>query len=75
MAHRVGAAGSASEAILSAFDGDAVSAVLGAGAAPFGHHGGAVTAIVASRAGFRHEQVAGGRHKLGNSSALPGVVT
>jgi len=75
VAHRVGAAGSASETILSAFDGDAIGAVLGAGAAPCGHHGGAVTAIVASRPGFRHEQVGGGQHKLGNSSALSGVVT
>ena len=75
MAHGVGPVVYSSVAVMSAFDGDAIGAVLRAGAAPFGHHGGAVTAIVASRAGFRHEQVAGGRHKLGNSSALPGVVT
>ena len=39
-------------AILSAFGGDAVGAVLGAGAAAFGHHGGALGAVVQRRVGL-----------------------
>jgi hypothetical protein len=38
-------AGQARGVILSAFGGDAVGPVLGAGAAPFGHHRGALAAV------------------------------
>src|SRR6202007_1281803 len=48
--------GLACHSVLSAFGGDAVGAVLGAGAAAFGHHRGALGAVVAGWVGF------GGRH-------------
>ena len=38
--------------VLSAFGGDAVGAVLGAGAAAFGHHGGPLAAVVLRWVGF-----------------------
>jgi hypothetical protein len=63
----------ASGAVASAFGSDAVGAVLRAGALPFGHHGGAVGAVVGRRVGFRGGYAAG--HRVGNSRALPDVVT
>ncbi|AMC40389.1 hypothetical protein RN03_0431 [Mycobacterium tuberculosis] len=57
-----------------AFGGDAMGAVLGAGAGPARHHRGALPAAVgAGRLGCG--RVTGGVHSAGNSSALPGVVT
>jgi hypothetical protein len=65
MAHVVGPVAHAGVAILSAFGGDAVGAVLGAGAAPFGHHRGSVTAILSRRVGFRCRHAAGGQAQAG----------
>ncbi len=47
-----GPSGQASLAILPALGGDAVGAVLGAGATPLGHHGAAIRAVVLRRVGF-----------------------
>src|SRR5579875_735941 len=54
------AAGLSRLPILSAFGGDAVCSVLGAGAAAFGHHRGPVAAVVGRRVCLRRGYFAGG---------------
>jgi hypothetical protein len=53
-------AGFACRPILAAFGGDVLGAVLGAGAAAFGHHRGALAAVIQRRIGVRRGQGAGG---------------
>jgi hypothetical protein len=51
--------------VLSAFGGDALGAVLGSGAAPFGHHRAALAAVVQSGVGFWCGHTAGGVAQAG----------
>jgi len=59
VAHVVGPPGHASIPILSAFGGDAMSPVLGAGAPACGHHRGPVAAVLQRRVGFGCRHTAG----------------
>lgn len=58
-----------------AFGGDARGAVLCAGTASGGHHGGAVGAVILQEVGLGAGIAPVAMHRLGNSSALPRVVT
>ena len=61
--------------VLPAFGGDVVGAVFGAGATTVRHHDGPISTAVGPRAGQGMVSSLVGRHRLGNSSALPAVVT
>ena len=59
-------AGRCGGVIMAAFGGDTVGAVLGAGAAAFGHHGGALAAGVGWWVGFGCRDAAGGPGRHGS---------
>ncbi len=70
-----GTAGGVSVVVLSAFGGDAVCSVLGAGAASFGHHRGPLSAVVDWQVGFGCRHATGGQAQTGEQQRAAGGVS
>jgi hypothetical protein len=67
--------GRAGNVVPSSFGVDALSAILPTGPTSSGHHCVSVTAVLDRRLDFVSAKLPVGTHRLGNSSALPRVVT